>query len=57
MPFGTKEPHRDYLDRFAEIIGKETSWQRPSYPKKTARADDLSQLTRRKVITGKNIKI
>ncbi len=40
-----------------EPIGKETSWKRPSYPKKTARADDLIQLIRSKVITGKNITI
>jgi len=40
-----------------EPIGKETSCKRPSYLKKTARADDLIQLIRRKVITGKNITI
>ena len=40
-----------------EPIGMETSWKRPSYPKKTARAGGLIQLIHRKVITGKNITI
>ena len=40
-----------------ELIGKETSWKQPSYPKKAARADDLIQFIHRKVITGKIITI
>jgi len=48
---GRKEPDRNYV----VTEKKEASWKPPSYPKKTARADDLIQLIGRKVITDKNI--
>jgi hypothetical protein len=64
MPFGTKEPLRDYWGRSDGVAfpacdssRQETSWQKSACPNNTARADNRMRRIGRKVITGKNITI